>query len=104
MDCDHGSFRAFQNSRDESKNLKLLPYLKFAGDYHFDIDLQVGIQPKDSEEKVVTKFQFQIYVLECGAAISSSHSQRAVTSILEMFMPLVQSAEMTLLLMAQCWN
>jgi len=36
-----------------------LPYLKFAGDYHFDIDLQVGIQPKDSEEKVVTNSNFK---------------------------------------------
>jgi fumarylacetoacetase len=38
---------------------EVLPYLKFAGDYHFDIDLQVGIQPKDSEEKVVTNSNFK---------------------------------------------
>ncbi|MGM0579650.1 MAG: fumarylacetoacetase [Bacteroidota bacterium] len=37
----------------------VLPYLKFTGDYHFDIDLQVGIQPKDSEEKVVTNSNFK---------------------------------------------
>lgn len=38
---------------------EVLPYLKFAGDYHFDIDLQVGIQPKGSEEKVVTNSNFK---------------------------------------------
>lgn len=38
---------------------EVLPYLKFAGDYHFDIDLQVGIKPKDSEEKVVTNSNFK---------------------------------------------
>jgi fumarylacetoacetase len=38
---------------------EVLPYLKFSGDYHFDIDLQVGIQPKDSEEKVVTNSNFK---------------------------------------------
>ncbi|WP_340153343.1 fumarylacetoacetase [uncultured Marivirga sp.] len=38
---------------------EVLPYLKFAGDYHFDIDLQVGIQPKDSKEKVVTNSNFK---------------------------------------------
>ncbi|HET8859010.1 fumarylacetoacetase [Marivirga sp.] len=38
---------------------EVLPYLKFAGNYHFDIDLQVGIQPKDSEEKVVTNSNFK---------------------------------------------
>lgn len=38
---------------------EVLPYLKFAGDYHFDIDLQVGIQPKNSEEKVVTNSNFK---------------------------------------------
>lgn len=38
---------------------EVLPYLKFAGDYHFDIDLQVGIKPKDSEEKIVTNSNFK---------------------------------------------
>jgi len=38
---------------------EVLPYLKFTGDYHFDIDLQVGVQPKDSEEKVVTNSNFK---------------------------------------------
>jgi fumarylacetoacetase len=38
---------------------EVLPYLKFAGDYHFDIDLQVGIKPKNSEEKVVTNSNFK---------------------------------------------
>ncbi|WNB18811.1 fumarylacetoacetase [Marivirga arenosa] len=38
---------------------EVLPYLKFTGDYHFDIDLQVGIKPKDSEEKVVTNSNFK---------------------------------------------
>jgi len=38
---------------------EVLPYLKFEGDYHFDIDLQVGVQPKDSEEKVVTNSNFK---------------------------------------------
>ena len=38
---------------------EVLPYLKFAGDYHFDIHLQVGVQPKDSEEKVVTNSNFK---------------------------------------------
>jgi len=38
---------------------EVLPYLKFAGDYHFDIDLQVAIQPQDSEEKVVTNSNFK---------------------------------------------
>lgn len=38
---------------------EVLPYLKYAGDYHFDINLQVGIQPKESEEKVVTNSNFK---------------------------------------------
>ena len=37
----------------------VLPYLKFEGQYHFDINLQVSIQPKHSEEKVVSNSNFK---------------------------------------------
>ncbi|MEQ9008135.1 MAG: fumarylacetoacetase [Ekhidna sp.] len=38
---------------------EVLPYLKFEGNKHFDIDLEVAIQPEDSEEKVVGNSNFK---------------------------------------------
>ncbi|MFQ3213855.1 MAG: fumarylacetoacetase [Marivirga sp.] len=38
---------------------EVFPYLKFEGDYHFDVQLQVAIQPKGSEEKVVSHSNFK---------------------------------------------
>ena len=38
---------------------EVLPYLKYKGNKHFDIDLEVAIQPEDSEEKVVGNSNFK---------------------------------------------
>ena len=38
---------------------KVLPYLEFEGEYNFDIQLQVGIQPKGTTEKVVSTSNFK---------------------------------------------
>ena len=38
---------------------EVLPYLKFEGDYHFDINLEVAIQPEGAEEKKVTQSNFK---------------------------------------------
>ncbi|MEQ6166454.1 fumarylacetoacetase [Ekhidna sp. MALMAid0563] len=38
---------------------EVLPYLKYEGNKHFDIDLEVAIQPEESEEKVVGNSNFK---------------------------------------------
>ncbi|MEO1255694.1 MAG: fumarylacetoacetase, partial [Bacteroidota bacterium] len=38
---------------------EVLPYLKYEGNKHFDIDLSVSIQPNESGEKVVTNSNFK---------------------------------------------
>lgn len=38
---------------------EVLDYLKTDGDFHYDLDLQVGIQPADSEETVVCNSNFK---------------------------------------------
>ncbi|MBK6265334.1 fumarylacetoacetase [Marivirga sp. S37H4] len=38
---------------------EVLPYLKFEGNYHFDVELEVAIAPKESTEKVVTHSNFK---------------------------------------------
>ncbi len=38
---------------------EVLPYLKFEGNYHFDVELEVAIAPKEAEEKVVTHSNFK---------------------------------------------
>ena len=38
---------------------EVLPYLKYEGNKHFDIDLEVAIQPEGSEEKVVSNSNFK---------------------------------------------
>ena len=38
---------------------EVLPYLKYEGEKHFDIHLQVAIQPEGSEEQVVTHSNFK---------------------------------------------
>ena len=38
---------------------KVLPYLEYEGEKHFDIDLEVAIQPEGSEEIVVTNSNFK---------------------------------------------
>ncbi|MEO9869605.1 MAG: fumarylacetoacetate hydrolase family protein, partial [Ekhidna sp.] len=38
---------------------KVLPYLQYSGNKHFDIDLEVAIQPEGSEEKVVGNSNFK---------------------------------------------
>ena len=38
---------------------EVLPYLKYEGNKHFDIDLEVAIQPEGGEEKVVTNSNFK---------------------------------------------
>ncbi|WP_424961600.1 fumarylacetoacetase [Ekhidna sp.] len=38
---------------------KVLPYLQYEGNKHFDIDLEVAIQPEDSDEKVVGNSNFK---------------------------------------------
>ena len=38
---------------------EVFPYLKFEGDYHFDINLEVAIQPEGAEEKKVTQSNFK---------------------------------------------
>lgn len=38
---------------------EVLPYLKYEGDAHFDIDLEVGIQPEGAEETVVSNSNFK---------------------------------------------
>ena len=38
---------------------EVLPYLKYQGDKHFDINLSVALKPEGSEEKVVTNSNFK---------------------------------------------
>lgn len=38
---------------------KVLPYLEYEGNKHFDINLEVAIQPEEGEEKVVTNSNFK---------------------------------------------
>ncbi len=38
---------------------EVLPYLKFEGNYHYDIQLEVGIAPKGGKEKLVTHSNFK---------------------------------------------
>lgn len=38
---------------------EVLPYLKYEGDKHFDVKLQVGIQPEGTEETVVSNSNFK---------------------------------------------
>ncbi len=38
---------------------EVLPYLKFEGNFHYDIQLEVGISAEGGEEKVVTKSNFK---------------------------------------------
>ena len=38
---------------------KVLPYLEYEGDYNYDIQLEVGIQPEGSAEKVVSNSNFK---------------------------------------------
>ena len=38
---------------------KVLPYLEYSGNKHFDINLSVAIQPDGSEEKVITNSNFK---------------------------------------------
>ncbi|MGB3151273.1 MAG: fumarylacetoacetate hydrolase family protein, partial [Maribacter sp.] len=38
---------------------KVLSYLEFEGEYNYDIQLEVGIQPKGSAEKVVSNSNFK---------------------------------------------
>lgn len=38
---------------------KVLPYLEYEGNKHFDIDLEVAIEPEGSEEKVVGRSNFK---------------------------------------------
>lgn len=41
------------------QNPEVLPYLKYDGDAHFDINLQVGIEPESSEETVVSNSNYK---------------------------------------------
>ena len=38
---------------------KVLPYLEYQGKWNYDIDLEVGIQPKESEEVIVSRSNFK---------------------------------------------
>ena len=38
---------------------EVLPYLKYEGDKHFDIDIEVAIQPDGSKEKIVGQSNFK---------------------------------------------
>jgi len=38
---------------------KVLPYLEYEGNKHFDIDLEVAIKPEEAEEKVVSQSNFK---------------------------------------------
>lgn len=42
-----------------NQNPEVLDYLKSGGDFHYDLDLQVGIQPAGSEETVVCNSNFK---------------------------------------------
>ncbi|WP_420385548.1 fumarylacetoacetase [Roseivirga sp.] len=44
---------------------KVLPYLEYEGDYHFDLNLQVAIQPEAQEETVVANSNFRYMYWNC---------------------------------------
>lgn len=44
---------------------KVLPYLEYEGDYHFDLNLQVAVQPENQEETVVTNSNFKHMYWNC---------------------------------------
>ncbi|NVK85101.1 MAG: fumarylacetoacetase [Cytophagia bacterium] len=44
---------------------KVLPYLEYEGNYHFDLNLQVAIQPENQEETVVTNSNFKYMYWNC---------------------------------------
>src|SRR5690606_31064048 len=41
------------------QNPEVLPYLKYEGDRHYDLDLQVAITPENGEETVVSNSNFK---------------------------------------------
>jgi len=45
--------------KSPAQNPKVLPYLKIDGKRNFDINLQVGIQPKDAQETIVSNSNFK---------------------------------------------
>jgi len=44
---------------------EVLDYLKYEGDHHYDLNLQVSIQPEGAEETVVTKSNFKYMYWNC---------------------------------------
>ena len=58
MDCYNGSVEPFKVA-GPTQEPAVLPYLQQTGDHNYDVNLQVGITPKDGEEQIVCNSNFK---------------------------------------------